>query len=466
MGSRALSSGGERFLDTEEVGGSNPPAPTKTAAQRPYGSSCWRRWVSRGNVAIMVRWLRLEDARSLTRDPMLSAELREDLPGIYVSDDLTRYKVFYDALERDGRGRLHRRQRTRTFRRDELHDIEGEPVDALTAARDFKSRRWVEVVAHREQARDVTLRDIFEQYTRSRELRPSTAEVYRYVFDRHLAPLAGWSMRNLDVHAVERWWDDLDVGPGAREKAGRLLRSLTSFAHRRGIVGQDAGRVLTVPAPSVRALRPEEIPTREQVAALSEQVGERYRALILLLAYGGLRIGEAVALRVDRVDLDRRRLTVDASATEVSGRLVFGRPKTRAGERSFTMPRFLAKALREHVEQFAGHGDAGLVFTGPNGAPLRPGNFRRRVFDPAAERAGLAGLHLHDLRHTCASTLAAQGASATELAARLGHSNAGLTQRVYMHVLQARDERLAELQDEAYGEEPRHKQRVRTATLP
>lgn len=62
-----------------------------------------------------TRWLRLEDARRLTRDPWLRAMLSADRPGIYVDDKVTRFKVYYEALERDARGRLKRRQRTATF---------------------------------------------------------------------------------------------------------------------------------------------------------------------------------------------------------------------------------------------------------------------------------------------------------------------------------------------------------------
>ena len=397
----------------------------------------------------MTRWLRFEDAARTTLDPMLRGLLREDVPGVYISDDFTRYKVFYDVLERDARGRMHRRQRTRTFQREDEHDIEGEPVDALTAARDFKSRRMVEVMSQREHARDVTLADVFSLYVRSRQLQESTASVYRYLFAKHIAPqLGAWLLRNLDLNTIERWYSDLEAGPEAKAKTARLLRSLTAFAYRRGMVPTDPGGVLVVTASRVRSLRPDEIPTGEQVAALADAVGERYSALVLLLAYGGLRIGEAVALRVDRVDFTRRRITVDASATEVSGRLVFGAPKTAAGVRTFAAPRFLIDVLREHVQGFPS--EAGLVFTGPNGAAIRPGNFRRRVFDPAATATGLDGLHLHDLRHTAASTLASHGASATEIAHRLGHSSAATTQRIYLHLLASRDERLAEMQDEAH----------------
>ena len=379
------------------------------------------------------------------------------MPGIYISDDLTRFKVFYDVLERDARGRLHRRQRTKTFARGERgqpydYDDEGNPISALAAARRFKSERILEVLEKREQAKDVTLDDVFGMFMRSRDHRPSTADVYRYVYGRHIGPKLGrWALRNLDISAVEGWYDDLDAGRGAKIKAGRLLRALTSFAYRRGIIASDPGRVLRVSSFGVRSLRPDDVPTREAVLRLADEIGDRHRALVLLLALGGLRIGEAVALRVDRIDFERRRITVDQSATEVSGRLVFGPPKTHAGERSFTAPRVLIDALRDHVERFPT--TTGLVFSAPEGGPLRPRNFRQRVFDPAVAGAGLDGLHLHDLRHACASTLAAHGASATEIAARLGHSNAAITQRVYMHLLRARDEQLAAMQDEAWAED-------------
>jgi integrase len=398
----------------------------------------------------MARWLRLEDARKLTRDPWMRAMLSKDRPGIYADEQVTRLKVFYDVLERDARGRLHRRQRTRTFRIDDEHEIDGERVDALAVAIDFKSRRESEVALQRVRAHDVTLGDLFEQYMTTKEHRPSTASNYRYSWAKHIEPqLGGYALRNLDVPAVEAWARDLDAGPEAKAKAARLLRALTSFAHRRGMMPTDPGRVLVVPASRARALRPDEIPTKADVERLAEEVSDRYRAVVLLLGLGGLRIGEAIALRVDRIDFDRRRITVDASASEVGGVLTFGKPKTHAGERSFTAPSVLLDALREHIERYPS--DSGLVFTAPDGGPLRPGNFRSRVFDPAADRAGLGGLHLHDLRHTCASTLAAAGASAGEIAHRLGQANVAVTQQVYMHVLRSRDEALAAMQDEAWG---------------
>lgn len=164
---------------------------------------------------------------------------------------------------------------------------------------------------------------------------------------------------------------------------------------------------------------------------------------------------------MDRIDFLRRRVTIDQSASEVNGRLIIRPTKTGASTRTFTAPTFLVDLLASHVERFPT--ETGLVFSAPDGGKLRPGNFRRRVFDTATERAGVAGLHIHDLRRSAASHLAAGGGTAVEIAARLGHANPALTQRVYTHLLEARDQRLAEQQDEAWGGRNRNAQEPRSS---
>lgn len=60
----------------------------------------------------------------------------------------------------------------------------------------------------------MTVADLFDQFVRARNLRESTAKHYRYNFDAHIRPAIGsWSLRNLDVPAVEKWWAQLDAGP-------------------------------------------------------------------------------------------------------------------------------------------------------------------------------------------------------------------------------------------------------------
>jgi len=373
--------------------------------------------------------------------------------GIFVDEQFTRYAVWYYALERDARGRVHKRQHQKTFRRDAPHfDPDGEPMTALDAAKRFKVDREVEIEQQREEGKDATLDDVFKAFTATNQHRDSTRSVYAYVYARHIGPVLGrWLIKNLDIGAVDRWYADLEAGPEAKAKAGRLLRALTSFAHRRGMIPSDPARVLTIRSATTRPLSPDKVPTIDDVRRLVDEVPNRYRALILTLAIGGLRIGEAIALRVSRIDFRRGRITVDQAATEVSGKIVFGPPKTKAGDRTFTSPAALLDALQRHVSEYAPSGPRDrLVFTTDSGAPIRPGNWRRRVFDPAARRAGL-DVTPHTLRHHSGSLLAAGGASATEIAARLGHSNSAVTHRIYLHMLRSRDQALATAQDELWN---------------
>lgn len=82
------------------------------------------------------------------------------------------------------------------------------------------------------------------------------------------------------------------------------------------------------------------------------------------------------------------------------------------------------------------------MFTSAEGTALRR-NFYRRHFKPAAQRADLPPeLRFHDLRHTCAALLIAQGAHPKEIQERMGHSTIRLTFDRYGHLFPSLDSRL------------------------
>jgi len=117
------------------------------------------------------------------------------------------------------------------------------------------------------------------------------------------------------------------------------------------------------------------------------------------------------------------------------------------GGRTVGFPALVAPVLQEHLSSFARPGDDGLVFTGPTGALLRRGNFRRRTWLTALKKAGLPVVHFHDLRHTGNNLTATAGANLRELMARMGHSSTRAA-LIYLH---STDERQREIAD-ALGE--------------
>lgn len=149
--------------------------------------------------------------------------------------------------------------------------------------------------------------------------------------------------------------------------------------------------------------------------------------LVYLLAYCGLRFGEAAGLRVGDVDLTRRRLRVERPISDVDGHLVTTTPKSHHS-REVPVPALLAAMLAGVVD---GRSADTPLFTGPGGGLLRGNNFRRRSFDRATATVGLAGLTPHELRHTAASLAVSAGASVKAVQRMLGHASAAMTLDVY-----------------------------------
>jgi integrase len=243
------------------------------------------------------------------------------------------------------------------------------------------------------------------------------------------------------------------LAPATVRQAHRVLSLVLSLAVRDGRLARNPADKVRLP----RAASPEKrFLTHAQVAALAEAAGDD-GIVIRVLAYCGLRFGELAALRVSRVDLMRRRIVVAEAVTEIAGHLVLGTPKAHQ-KRSVPIPRSIAEDL---APLLAGKSPDDFLFTSPQGGALRPMNFRRRRFDPAARAAGMDGLTPHELRHTAASLAVSSGANVKAVQRMLGHKSAAMTLDVYSGLFDDDLDALAERMDAAAARNPADS--VRTA---
>ena len=181
----------------------------------------------------------------------------------------------------------------------------------------------------------------------------------------------------------------------------------------------------------------------DDVAKLAASIDAKYRAMVLLGAYCSLRFGELAGLRRKRLDLLHRTITVEEQAVDLAdGRVVFGPPKTAAGRRVVAFPTELVPILEDHLARFVAPELDALVFTSPEGYPLRRGKFRLK-WEAARTAAGVEQLHFHDLRGSGATWAATSGATVRELMARLGHSTPEMALR-YQHATRERDRTIAD----------------------
>lgn len=170
--------------------------------------------------------------------------------------------------------------------------------------------------------------------------------------------------------------------------------------------------------------------THGQVKALAETIDARYRALVYLLAYGGLRIGEATALLP--TDFDGQSVSVTKTVSEVRGQMLTNTPKTRAGRRTVPLPAFVCEEVSNHLSTYPGD----YLFTGANGGQVRANILRARHFRKAKEAVGMPGLRIHDLRHTAVSLWINQGVDLLRIKKWAGHTSATFTLDRYGHLFE------------------------------
>jgi integrase len=144
----------------------------------------------------------------------------------------------------------------------------------------------------------------------------------------------------------------------------------------------------------------------------------------------GLRWAEAAGLTVDRLDLLGGKLRVDR---QLSRNGLLETPKSSAGIRTVACPTWLVDELAALLARRALNAANGgqLLFVSPDRRPLAYTNWRRRVWAPACEKAGVGGLRFHDLRSLAATALVAVGTDVKTAQTRLGHSSARMTLDLY-----------------------------------
>ena len=279
----------------------------------------------------------------------------------------------------------------------------------------------------------------------------------------HILPLLGeLTLDELDGPAVQQWVSDLGAGVGPWPESTRGKRKPLSpktisnchgLLHTICTAAIGAKRIRLNPCSSTNLPRrePKEMRflTDPEIGRLVTALPPHWRPLVMLLVGTGLRWGEAIGLKVGRVDLlaARPKLTVLEQLQELAstGELVFQSPKTAKGRRTISFTKQVALLLAPLI---AGKESDEVVFTAPKGGMVRTRNFRR-VWVKACEEAGLAGLRIHDLRHTHAAILISAGRPLSAISRRLGHSSIAVTDLLYGHLREEVDEGIIAAIEEA-----------------
>jgi integrase len=289
------------------------------------------------------------------------------------------------------------------------------------------------------------LRDWLENSVRP-SVRPRTYISYEQVVVTYLIPdLGNVALRKLAPQHVRamlnRRLAEGHLSPRSVNYLRVVLRAALNQARKWSLVSRNAAEL--VEPPRWERFRIEPL-SPEQARALLEAVkGHRLEALYAVALSCGLRMGEVLGLSWQDTDLENSRMTVSQALQRQKGRgLLLTETKTDRSRRTLALPAPLVAALRAHriqqLEERLAAGsrwqDSGLVFTSGVGTPLEPRNFFRS-FKIALNKAGLPDIRFHDLRHSAASLMLAQGVPLRVVMEVLGHSSISLTADTYSHVM-------------------------------
>ncbi len=238
----------------------------------------------------------------------------------------------------------------------------------------------------------------------------------------------------------------------------RVLHSALKQAVRWNLVARNVTEAVTPPKIRRREMHTLTPPEAKQL--LEAAKGEPLDALYVLAVTTGMRQAELLALRWRDLDLEAGALEVRRTFSRgENGTRVETEPKSAKGKRRITLAAMATDALRRHriaqaKERLAAGRDwkdQGLMFCTAVGSPIEQSNLLRRSFWPLLAKAGLPRIRFHDLRHTAATLLLAQGVHPKIVQELLGHSQISLTLDLYSHVLPTMQEDAAKKMEKLLG---------------
>lgn len=284
-----------------------------------------------------------------------------------------------------------------------------------------------------------TVADMLERHinllTRPNE---GTLTRYRNIVRQHINPVLGSvPVDSVDDEDIAVWVKSQTADGAARKSVANrmgLLSSAFKTAVRKGWCGSNPCEPVALPEDQ-RPGTPTTFLTRAEYDVLRESAAEKHRLILDVLVGTGIRFGEATALtwndlildaETPFIRVDKAWRTIDTWRQEVRS------PKSKRSIRDVSITSTLANALKS-----APRSDE-YVFSGSTGGQFTSSAFHKQVWKPALAGAGdkmRKDPRPHDLRHTHASWLLAQGVPIFIVSRRLGHASTEITTRVYGHIM-------------------------------
>lgn len=273
-------------------------------------------------------------------------------------------------------------------------------------------------------------------------LKARTKSHYTAILDKQLKPLGKLPLPNITTEAVRTWYAPL-------AKSGNTTIATHSYGLLHAVLATAVadGLITVNPCTLKGAMHSERnrqpvILDVAEIAKLADTIKpNRFRALVLISAWCGLRWGEVTELRRKDIDKDCAVITVTRGVTHRERTCNIDTPKSRRG-RTVVVPPHIRPDIKTHLQQHVAKDVEALLFPPARGGCHLNDKVFREHFTTALTGIGRENVRIHDLRHF-AGTQTAAVASLKETMGRLGHSTVGAS-LIYQGIAEGRDAAIAE----------------------
>ncbi len=258
-------------------------------------------------------------------------------------------------------------------------------------------------------------------------LRKNTQDTYMRLLGLHLTEFHDQPLNKISKRQIDEWWQKkVRTGKATTaSKAYKLLHSVLKRAVADGLIPENPCKIRG--AHSLTTGKGKEIPTPHEVAQLIKTIDEKYKLLVILMSYGGLRFSEATALTkkdlkvIHKAGKKHIEVQVTKAVTESNGIFTVSDPKSKASKRTIALPAKLNLLVAELVMAVKATSPNQLLIPAPKGGYLRNSVFRKALA-AACKKAGIFRIRIsaHCFRHFAATTFLEAGASIADLQKWLG----------------------------------------------
>jgi integrase len=289
----------------------------------------------------------------------------------------------------------------------------------------IKADMWTPTPTRKDkQQAKLTFSEYAVNMTFEQELRATSRRQYQMTLNNHLIPFfKNKPLSKITRQDCQEFYKQLDKTKTFMvNHCMRRLKSVLYQAILDGIISENPAKGIKykLPRKTTKTAISKALLEKDEIITLINATPPKYRLIVVLGAYCGLRIGEILALTANDIDMNKHNVSISKSVNHRNGKAHFSEPKTQSSIRIVHIPSEAVAYFEDHIQNYAGKH---YLFERQDKQPMARSKWNDKYFSKIRKTINRPDFRFHDLRHTCLTYYARQGATIKDLMQIAGHSS-------------------------------------------